>query len=103
MVESSFYHIFNRGNNRQAIFFKRDNYLYFLKKTRKYLLPYLDILSYCLMPNHFHFLVLTKSDFLHKEFSNSLKIMLRSYTRAINKQEDRTGSLFQQNTKIKRP
>ncbi len=53
------------------------------------------------MPNHFHFLVYTKDDLVPGKFSNDLKIMLRSYTRAINNQENRVGSLFQQNTKIK--
>lgn len=49
------YHIFNRGNNRQRLFFKRENYLFFLEKMRKFLQPHCYILSYCLMPNHFHF------------------------------------------------
>lgn len=53
------------------------------------------------MPNHFHFLVYSKSTIQTNEFSNSLRILLSSYTRAINKQENRTGSLFQQNTKAK--
>ncbi|RLD54507.1 MAG: hypothetical protein DRJ05_14530, partial [Bacteroidetes bacterium] len=51
------YHIYNRGNNKNKIFFSRDNYLFFLKKTRKELSDHLDFLAYCLMPNHFHFLV----------------------------------------------
>ncbi|MEP3580417.1 MAG: hypothetical protein ABJN36_00430 [Cyclobacteriaceae bacterium] len=53
------------------------------------------------MPNHFHFLVFTKEAFDSKIFSSDLRTMLSSYTRAINKQESRTGSLFQQNTKLK--
>jgi len=32
------YHVFNRGNNRQDIFFERENYLFFLRKIRQYLL-----------------------------------------------------------------
>jgi len=53
------------------------------------------------MPNHFHLLAITKPDFEYKAYLNSLRIMLSSYTRAINKQEKRTGSLFRQNTKSK--
>ena len=52
------YHIFNQGNNRQNVFFNRENYLYFLKKIWKYIIPYCDVLAYCLMPNHFHLMVL---------------------------------------------
>jgi len=101
MEAEAFYHIYNRGNNKAPIFFNRDNYIFFLRKVRKYFLAELDVLAYCLMPNHFHFLVYTRADFERKKYSDSLKIMLRSYTRAINKQENRSGSLFQQNTKMK--
>ena len=51
------YHIYNRGNNSQRIFFNRDNYLFFLKKVKRYIYPYADILAWCLMPNHFHLMV----------------------------------------------
>ena len=51
------YHVFNQGNNRQTVFFEEENYLYFLRKVRKYILSLADILCYCLMPNHFHFLL----------------------------------------------
>jgi len=54
------YHIYNRGNNAQPIFFSRENYLFFLKKVRKHILPHADILAWCLMPNHFHFMVYVK-------------------------------------------
>ncbi|XOV91206.1 MAG: transposase [Bacteroidota bacterium] len=53
------------------------------------------------MKNHFHFMVHTKEDFDTNNFGNGLRVMLRSYARAINIQEGRTGSLFQQHTKIK--
>ena len=101
MAPENFYHIYNRGNNRIPIFFKRDNYLYFLRKVRTHLLSHLDILAFCLMPNHFHFLVFSKEDLIPEDFSKDLRIMLSSYTRGINEQEGRVGSLFQQNTKVK--
>jgi len=105
------YHIYNRGNQKQIIFFNDENYRYFLKKMRKELTPYCDILSYCLMPNHFHWLVKIKpnyssddfesSDELNHPLSKGIAVLLRSYTRAIQKQENFTGSLFQQKTKSK--
>jgi len=54
------YHVYNRGNQQQILFFERANYLFFLKKVRKELLPYTEIINYCLMPNHFHFLLYSK-------------------------------------------
>ncbi|MCU4173444.1 transposase [Carboxylicivirga sp. N1Y90] len=135
------YHVYNQGNNRQAIFYKADNYLYFLNKIRSHIIPYCDILAWCLMPNHFHLMVrvnkleaeiqspsttrsrtrtenaridlLQKSnssdDFLQdvnshpmskgRAINQSIAILLRSYTRAINKQEGLSGSLFRQKTK----
>lgn len=108
--DNELYHIYNRDNNRQPIFFKPDNYLYFLEKVRKFVLPHCDILAYCLMPNHFHFLissdnrtVITKliGDQNRNILSEGIRNLLQTYTKAINKQNSSTGSLFQQNTKAK--
>ena len=110
MEKDIIYHLYNRGNNGQNIFFNPENYLFFLHKVRKHLYPNCDIIAYCLMPNHFHFMIQGNSDSekmkkygnsMLNAFSENLRIMLSSYTQAINKQENRTGSLFQQNTKIK--
>ena len=108
------YHIYNQGNNKQQIFFKRENYLFFLKKIRNYILPHADILAWCLMPNHFHLMVLVnivdvkignsegstrQNNEKVRTLNNSIGIMLRSYTNAINKQEKRSGALFRRKTK----
>ena len=106
--KNELYHIYNRGNNRQKIFFKRENYLFFLAKVRKFVMPYCDKLSYTLMPNHFHFFVhsdertINKKEIRGKErnvLSEGIRLLLSSYTQAINKQNKSSGSLFQQNTK----
>lgn len=57
LIAGEFYHVYNRGNNKQPIFFKDENYLFFLKKMREQLLPCSDIVAYCLTPNHFHLLI----------------------------------------------
>lgn len=113
------YHIYNQGNNRQRIFFERDNYLFFLRKMREYLLPYCDVVTYCLMPNHFHWMVEVKmigsgedpsggatlsrtptpSSSEIAPLNKSIGILLASYTRAINIQQKRSGSLFRPKTK----
>jgi len=94
-------HIYNRGNNKQKIFYTKKNYLFFLQKVKTELKPYSDIICYCLMPNHFHFLISTYNNFDPLQFSNGFKTLLSSYTKAINLQEKRSGSLFQQNSKAK--
>ena len=111
------YHVYNQGNNKQIIFFNRENYLFFLKKVDHYIKPYADILAWCLMPNHFHLMVLvneisqgfTPSEALtgttkfqtctNRTFNDSIGILLRTYTRAINKANGVTGSLFRKETK----
>lgn len=85
-----FYHIYNRGNNPELLFYKDFNYSYFLKKYEKYLSKHVSTFAYCLMPNHFHLLIKTKSE----SVSNQLKKLFQSYALSINKQENRTGSLF---------
>ena len=104
------YHIYNRGNNKQPIFFKPDNYLYFLQKVRKFILPNCDILAYCLMPNHFHFLISSDTRTVATKLiggkyrnvlSEGIRNLLQTYSKAINEQNKSTGSLFQQNTKAK--
>jgi len=92
LESGNFYHIYNRGNNRQNIFFERENYFYFLKLIKLYLITNtVDILAYCLMPNHYHFLVYLKDDTL----SDAMKSLSLSYTKAINKRFNRSGVLFQ--------
>ena len=93
------YHIYNRGNNKSRLFFQERNYDFFLKKVVNHFSRHVDLLAYCLMPNHFHFMIYAKETIDSNKFSGSLRTLLSSYTRAIQNQEKRTGSLFQQNTK----
>jgi len=96
-VAGEFYHIFNRGVNRQEIFFEPRNWDFFLKRLRKYFTPdRAEVIAYCLMPNHYHLLVCLKTN----DFSQ--KVMQpfgTSYTKAINKKQQRVGPLLQGNFK----
>lgn len=56
------YHIYNRANGNELLFRSEDNYHYFLRKYGEYISPVMDTFSYCLMPNHFHFLVQVKPE-----------------------------------------
>jgi putative transposase len=88
----NYYHLYNRGNNHQLIFFERENYLYFLRLLRHHLAnDTLDIIAYCLMPNHYHLLVHLKINNL----SSSMQSFGLAYTKAMNQRYERSGSLFQ--------
>ncbi len=61
LCAGEYYHLYNRGNNRERIFYERENYLFFLRQVRRYLVPVLEIIAYCLMPTHYHLLVLVET------------------------------------------
>jgi putative transposase len=88
-----YYHLYNRGVNRQSIFFCDANWSYFLKRLREYCQPeWIDIITYCLMPNHYHLLVYLKINELSAQIMHPFTV---AYTKAINRQQKRIGPLFQ--------
>jgi len=88
----NFYHVYNRGNNRQLIFLERENYLYFLRLVRQHILSNdIDVVAYCLMPNHYHFLLYLRA----KTLPQAMRSLSLAYTKAMNKRFHRVGSLFQ--------
>ncbi len=108
--EEGIYHIYNRGNNKQLIFFGNEDYLHFLKLCHKYISSRCNILAWCLMPNHFHFMIEVTADSLKPiqwggnempAISNGFQLLQSSYAKMINARDNRTGSLFQQKTKSK--
>jgi putative transposase len=92
-VPGLYYHIYNRGNNRQSIFFQPQNYLYFLRNMKRYLVPLANVTAYCLMPTHYHILVKVQTSDV--SLSRAMMRLSVSYTKAINKRFERVGSLFQ--------
>lgn len=59
---NTYYHIFNRGVNRTNIFIEDDNYAHFLNLYTDYITPIAETYAYCLLRNHFHLLIRTKSE-----------------------------------------
>lgn len=105
MLENNIYHIYNRGNNKEIIFFEERNYQFFLQRFRYYFDDLVKVYAYCLMPNHFHVLLKVKKysephslKSTNNELNpleNAFKRFFMSYSKSINKAYNRTGSLFQ--------
>jgi REP element-mobilizing transposase RayT len=101
LQQGQYYHIHNRGNNRERVFIEERNYRYFLKLYAEHIEPIADTFAYCLLPNHFHFLVYIKDltglgDLSGlKKPSQYFSNLFNAYTKALNKAYDRTGALFQ--------
>jgi putative transposase len=88
-----YYHVYNRGVNRQPIFLSEENYLFLLRRVRQFLPFYpIRIIAYTLMPNHYHFLVGVDKDGALSLFFQRL---FNSYSQAFNRQQNRTGTLFE--------
>lgn len=110
-LENEIYHVYNRGNNKQQIFFTDSDYGYFLNKLRTEWKPHCEILAWCLMPNHFHIMLLaTKESCIEipsyggkpmQLLARKIGLSLSSYTQHINRLNKTSGSLFQQKTKAK--
>lgn len=116
LVNDYFYHIFNRGSEKRNIFMQPRDYKRFLQTVRYYQFSgpkpkfsqftktklnslktlveakLIDIFCYCLMPNHFHFL-------LRQRQENGIAIFMsqisNSYTKYFNTKYERIGALLQ--------
>jgi putative transposase len=102
------YHVYNQGNNRQLIFNSGDDCQTFLNMAVTSLLPHGSMVAYCLMPNHFHFMLGTdervtelvkQGGLLLDPLTNSIRRLLTGYARVYNQRNQRSGSLFRQKTK----
>ena len=107
-----YYHVYDRGVNRTNVFVEDSNYVYFIQLYAKHISPVADTFAYCLLRNHFHFLVrirthrATDPDRLglgdrvgleldRRGVSQAFNNWLNAYAKAINKAYGRAGSLFQ--------
>ncbi|SFG57656.1 transposase [Pedobacter insulae] len=97
--ESSYYHVYNRGNNKELIFFQENDYIHFLDHFIKYVKPFIEVYAYCLMSNHFHFFLRIKDK---AGFEKGIKNFFISYVKHINFKYERVGSLFQGRYKVSR-
>lgn len=94
-----YYHIFNRGHNKQQIFFLYKDYQRYLKRAKEYLEKHpVTIITYCLMPNHIHLLLRQEGEESIDRFIHRLHT---AYTMYFNKKYNRVGAVFQGRYKAK--
>ena len=100
LENGKYYHIYNRGINSDILFKENDNYNYFLKLYETHIDPIVETFAWCLMKNHFHFLIRIKEI---EEITAEIKILpsqsfsnlFNAYTKAFNKKYNRHGALFE--------
>lgn len=110
------YHCYNRGVDKRTIFEDQQDYIYFLKLLRNFntskvygnlrlslnkepISPPVTILTYCLLPNHFHIVVRNNDD--EGGLSKYIQRVVGGYTMYFNQKYKRSGALFQGTFKAK--
>lgn len=97
--QDTYYHLYNRGNQKKDIFLDEKDYAFYLRKLteagRKY---YFVIIAYCLMPNHIHLIVKQDKEYPPAKFISSIHT---SYATVFNKKYKTVGHLFQDRFKQK--
>jgi len=92
-VQDRFYHVYNRGNNRARIFFEEENYRFFLRRVYSlFSAAGIDLVCFCLMPNHYHLVVRLSRGI---NFSNVMRSLSVSYTKSLNVWRNQVGHVFQ--------
>ena len=100
-----FYHIYNHTVSGELMFRDQENYHFFMERWVNYLDDLVDVYAYCLMPDHFHFLIRVKKEVtgdIHKRVTQAFRNFFSSYTLSFNKYWERSGSLFARSYKRKR-
>lgn len=109
-VENGYYHAYNRGVEKRNIFLDEQDYKVFLHYLKRYLteskpspleisprfrtdlFDKIQLVAYCLMPNHFHLLL---KQFTKEALTEFMRALQNSYVRYFNEKHDRVGTLFQ--------
>lgn len=88
------YHIINRGNNHQNIFFSEDDYWFFLEALELAKQKYqCKIYSFVLMTNHVHLLIEAKGD--NRNLAYFIKHVSQRHGQYINRRYNRSGTLWE--------
>jgi putative transposase len=92
-LPNCYYHIYNRGANKADIFLNDKDYVFLLKQIRKGVKEYdVSVIAYCLMSNHYHFLLRQNGEAKINEF---MQAVFHVYSLAFNTIHRHSGTLFE--------
>ena len=109
-AEESYYHIYNRGVDKQPVFLSEQDYTVFLGLLKRYLgsgiekrpnrinqanyFNDVELLAFCLMGNHFHLFIYQHAD--RDSITKFMRSLMTAYSMYFNKKYKRVGPVFQQ-------
>ena len=97
--EGGYYHLYNRGCNKELIFQEEQDYQKLLAIISESKIDeYLNLCAFSLMPNHYHFLVKQTSQ---KPVSSWIQFIFNRYVKWYNIKYNRKGTLFESKVKAK--
>jgi len=91
--KGQYYHLYNRGAGANLLFFNPANYEYCVRLIKRYHQRYgAAMIAYCLMPNHYHFLLRQETD---EPLSKFIGVLFNAYVQAVNREQERSGTLLE--------
>lgn len=88
-----YYHIYNRGAHKADIFRDDRDYVYLLKLLKEKAAAFdISVIAYCLMDNHYHFLLRQNGDATISQF---MQAVFNIYSKTFNKKYGLSGTLFE--------
>jgi REP element-mobilizing transposase RayT len=92
-AQGHYYHVYNRGIDRQPIFRETANYTFLLRRLQEHAdALQIAVIAYCLMLNHYHLLLRQDGE---APVGLLMQRIFNSYTKAYNKRYGRQGTLFE--------
>lgn len=93
IIPNAFYHILNRGNNKEVVFHDEEDFRFFLRQIRKYKEKFgLKIYHYCAMPNHYHLLTQSPS---HQDLTKFMHAIMLVYAQYSQRKYNKVGHIWQ--------
>ena len=99
LIKDNYYHIFNRTIPGRKLFYSNNNYVFYLKLWQDVdFSTCCNLAAYCLMPNHYHYLLKITDPEL---FPRKLSYLFDKYLKTLNKFRNETGHFFSDRFKAK--